>query len=266
MTDINSKEKKNVAAIIQARMDSNRLPGKVMKDIRGYPMLDWVITRAKSAEMVDSVMVATTIDASDNTVAEWCEKHRVPCFRGATLDVLDRFYQAATMIKADVVVRLTADCPLIDPNVIDDVIRLFFEKDADFCANRLPAPYHRTFPIGLDVEVVSFYALQRAWREAKQVFEREHVLPYLYAVDGRFKISILEAPQDYGQMRWTVDTPQDLAFIRRLIAEMQCDRDVSWLQILEYLEEHPALAEINASVQHKKFTDIDQRANRGQAH
>jgi len=244
-------------------MGSNRLPGKVLEKICENPMLDWVVSRAGQASLVSKVLVATTTDASDDLIASWCTENHVHCYRGAVLDVLDRFYQAASSAQADIVVRLTADCPLIDPAVIDDVITLLIDSGADFSANRLPPPYHRTFPIGLDVEVVSFSALERAWQEADQPFEREHVLPYLYEEKGRFKVEIIDAPRDLGDLRWTVDTPEDLEFIRTLMAQLKCDRQLSWLQILAYIENHPELARINASVQHKSYTDVDHRNHQG---
>jgi len=240
-------------------MGSSRLPGKVMKDICGYPMLDWVVYRAKQASNISTVIVATTIDDSDDPIADWCAENRVACFRGSVLDVLDRFYQAASSAQADIIVRLTADCPLVDPMVMNDVIDLLLNESADFAANRLPPPFHRTFPIGLDVEVVSFSALERAWREADQTFEREHVLPYLYEQEGRFKVSILNAPQDLGDLRWTVDTQQDLDFIRAVLADLECDRNLSWLSILNHIKNKPELMQINAEIQHKSFKDVDYR-------
>ena len=262
MNILDDKNKPNVVCIIQARMGSNRLPGKVLEEICADPMLDWVVYRAQQSSCVSKVVVATTTDASDDAIAVWCAAKQVDCYRGAVQDVLDRFYQSALLTSADVIVRLTADCPLIDPKVIDDVINLFVKTDADFAANRLPPPFHRTFPIGLDVEVASFAALERAWREADQPFQREHVLQYLYEEEGRFNVSILDAQRDFGAYRWTVDTPQDLEFIRALMADLKCDRDASWLVILDHIQRHPQLALINADVHHKSFTDVDHRAGK----
>ena len=261
MTEEKNHDQK-IVAIIQARMGSNRLPDKVLKDICGYPMLDWVVTRTMRSSSIDDVMVATSTDMNDDPVAAWCEHNHIQCFRGSALDVLDRFYQAAVLVKADVIIRLTADCPLIDPNVIDAVVELFLQKKTDFAANRLPPPFHRTYPIGLDVEVVSFRALEQAWYEASKGFEREHVLPYLYAREGRFKIAVLDAEQNYGDMRWTVDTRQDLEFIRTLLTAMHCNRELGWMDILQFLNNHPELAEMNADVKHKSFTDVDERVQK----
>jgi len=151
-----------------------------MKNLSGKPMLEWVIKRGEQAKKIDETVVATTTDPSDDAVADWCEVNSVPCYRGSTYDVLDRYYQTALWRGTDRIVRVTADCPLIDPNVIDDVVSLYETTGADFAANRLPPPWHRTFPIGLDVEVVSFPLLERAWKEADKPFEREHVMPWFY--------------------------------------------------------------------------------------
>ncbi len=174
-------------AIIQGRMNSSRLPGKVLKPIAGRPMLCHVMDRTASAETINEVIVATSDDPSDDPIELTCSREGYLCYRGSQFDVLDRFYQAASLADASVIVRITADCPLIDPGVIDRTVRAFFEQGADFAANRLPPPYKRTYPIGLDVEVCSFTALERAWNEAKLPHEREHVMPYLYDQPGRFK-------------------------------------------------------------------------------
>ncbi len=178
--------KLNVVAIIQARMSSSRLPGKVLLDIAGKPMLQWVVERVRQAPGVSEVVVATTDNPADDPIEEFCVKNNILIFRGNQFDVLDRYYQTAKLVNADVIVRVTADCPLIDPNEVDNLLNEFFERKVDFAANRLPPPWHRTFPIGLDVEIASFAALERAWNEATEIHDREHVMPYLYEVEGRF--------------------------------------------------------------------------------
>jgi spore coat polysaccharide biosynthesis protein SpsF len=263
MANSRSNQTQKIVCIVQARMGSSRLPGKVLKDICGFPMLDWVIHRAQLASSINAIMVATTTDQEDDPIADWCIQNGITFYRGSALDVLDRFYQAAVSVDADVIVRLTADCPLIDPAVIDEVVGALLDRQADFAANRLPPPFHRTFPIGLDVEVVTFTALERAWQDAKEQFEREHVLPYLYKDVGKFNVFVLDAKEDYGALRWTVDTPQDLEFIRALTAAMECARDASWLTVLDFLQDHPEITAINSGVAHKSFTDIDHRALSG---
>lgn len=248
-----------IVAIIQARMSSSRLPGKVLKEIAGVSMLEWVVKRANRASLLDSVVVATTTDPSDDPLAALCAEKGIPCYRGSLYDVLDRYYQAARHFQADIVIRLTADCPFIDPNVIDHTVREFLSAGVDFAANRLPPPWHRTYPIGLDVEVCSFTALERTWKEASEPFEREHVMPYLYDQEGRFSILLVDNDPDYGSYRWTVDTPEDLDLIRQVVQYFQNKDDFSWLDVLDLFQKHPELLKINAEVQHKLFNEFDQR-------
>ncbi len=245
--------------IIQARMSSSRLPGKVLKEIGDRPMLGWVVERARQAKSADSVMVATTNDASDDTLETYCRAHKVPVFRGSSFDVLDRYYRALEASQADVVIRLTADCPLIDPGLIDQLVDGFLERGVDFAANRLPPPWKRTYPIGLDIEVASADALRRAWTEAEEKFEREHVMPYLYDKQGRFKIWIMDHSEDHGSLRWTVDTPEDLEAVRLIFSRLEHPLTASWLDVLELVKSDPALMALNAAVPHKTLTEIDSR-------
>ncbi len=254
-----AQPKPRVVAIIQGRMSSSRLPGKILKDIAGQPMLWHVVERVRMAKTVDETLVATTTDPSDNPAAEFCAQRSIPCYRGSLFDVLDRFYQAARQAHAEVVVRVTADCPLIDPWVIDRTVNDLLDSGSDFSANRLPPPWKRTYPIGLDTEVCTFAALERAWREAELPHEREHVMPYLYDVTGRFAVRVVDAEQDYGHLRWTVDTPEDLVVVRRLFELLGGRRDFTWQDVLAIWLAHPELAEINASVRHHKFDDVDER-------
>lgn len=248
--------------IIQARMGSSRLPGKVMKDLCGRPMLEWVVKRGQRAKQIDQVMVATTVDPGDDAIAKWCEENSVQCYRGSVFDVLDRYYQAAKLVEADIVVRVTADCPLIDPDVLDRTIELFKKEDADFAANRLPPPWHRTFPIGLDVEVVSFKMLERAWKEAEAPFEREHVMPWFYDTEGRCKVSILDNDPDYGMHRWTVDTPDDYELLKKIFGHLSDPMNASWLDVLHLIATHPDYEKINESTHAKRVDVVDERAKK----
>lgn len=250
---------KKVVAIIQARMGSSRLPGKVLKDLAGKPMLAHVIIRTLLSRIIDEVWVATTTDPSDDPIQVFCVERNVQFYRGDVFDVLDRYYQAAKASKADIVVRITADCPLVDPELIDSLIWAFENLGVDFAANRLPPPFKRSFPIGLDVEVAHFSALEKAWCEAEIPFEREHVMPFLYDQPGRFKTLLMHNEMDYGDKRWTVDTQEDLDMVSRVVEYFGERNDFSWLEVLNWLEQHPEIEQINAEVKHKSLEEIDDR-------
>jgi spore coat polysaccharide biosynthesis protein SpsF len=247
-----------VVTIIQARMSSSRLPGKVLKDIAGKPMLAWVVERSRLSKMVDEVVVVTSTDPSDDPVELSCVERGYEVYRGDLYDVLDRYYRAARLYHADVIIRLTGDCPLIDPGVIDHTLEEFFKSGVDFAANRLPPPWKRTYPIGLDTEICTFVALQRAWKEAKETYQREHVMPYFYDKQGRFRVLLVNHDPDYGSMRWTVDTPEDLELVRRIVEHFQPREDFTWLEVLELFKRQPELATINQSVKPKMTQEVDQ--------
>ena len=264
-----------IIAIIQGRMASSRLPGKVLLDLGGKPMLGRVVERIRRAKKLDGFIVATTGDVSDDPVEGYCRQAGYPVFRGDMFDVLDRFYQAACQVKAEIIVRVTADCPVIDPALLDQTVDEFFRSAADFGANRLPPPWKRTYPIGLDVEVCTFQALERAWKEADQKFQREHVMPYFYegipanafdptgnslVVSPRgFRVLLLNHQPDLGSLRWTVDTPEDLELMRQVYARFGGRDDFSWLDVLELFQREPELSRLNAGIHHKTAFDEDAR-------
>ncbi len=249
----------SVAAIIQARMGSSRLPGKVLMDIGGAPMLSRVVIRSRRAQTLGRVVVATTWDAGDDPVAAYCRQQGFPVVRGHPQDVLDRYYQAARLFSAQTIVRLTADCPLIDPREIDRTVRAFQHSGVDFAANRLPPPWERTTPIGMDTEVVAFSALEKAWQAADQRHQREHVMPYFYEEEGRFKVLLVDQEPNLGHLRLTVDTAEDLALVRKIFDAFGNSDSFSLSEILDLLAQHPDWQSINASVSHKGFLDVDQR-------
>ena len=238
-----------VITIVQARMASERLPGKVLADIQGKPMLVRVVDRATTAQFSDGLLVATSTDLEDDAIEKECLKQGIEAFRGDPTDVLDRYIHAAETAGASVVVRLTADCPLIDTGLIDDAIRAFLAADPpiDFVANRLPD--QRTYPIGTDVEVCSIEALHRAWSEADQPYHREHVMPYLYEEPGRFKTLLLQNDADLSWMRLTVDEQADLDFVRQIYKRL--GDQSTWLEVVDLIEREPSLMEINASIEQK---------------
>lgn len=265
-------------------MTSSRLPGKILADIAGQPMLQRVFIRTSRSATVSQTIFATTTDSTDDPVAEYCDLSGIPYTRGSLYDVLDRYYQTAKSAKADVVVRITADCPVIDPELIDKVVNTVIneqssvnDKPFDFVCNRLPPPYHRTYPIGLDIEACTFKALEQAWKKAKEPQQREHVMPYFYEgveliTDNRllhtgisprgYHIALLHNPTDFGDYRWTVDTPEDLEFIRQVYAHFEGRDDFSWKEVLTLVHDNPELMQINAGVKHKTLKDIDKRAIR----
>jgi spore coat polysaccharide biosynthesis protein SpsF len=252
-------------AIIQARMSSSRLPGKVLLDLNGQPMLVRVVERTRRAKTIADIIIATTSDPSDDPIEALCRERGYPVYRGSMFDVLDRYYGAAQQAGAEIIVRVTADCPVIDPQVIDEVVQAFIREGADFAANRLPPPWKRTYPIGLDTEVCSFAGLERAWKEAGLQFEREHVMPFFYRVEGRFKVVVIDHDPDCGAYRWTVDTQEDLQLLREIFRRF-ADDTFSWLDVLALVEREPELARINAAVKAKVAMDVDTRAEgRGDA-
>ena len=197
-------------AIIQARMGSTRLPGKVLKDICGDTMLSRVVRRTQRATLLDNIVIATTEKADDQEIASECDKHGIQVFRGNEEDVLDRYLKAAKEYKAEAVVRITSDCPLIDPEVIDQVIRAFLGKKPDYASNFL----ERTYPQGLETEIMTFNALNLAWHEGKLPYQRIHVTPYIFENPTLFNLLSVKADGEFCNTRWTVDTPEDLEFVR----------------------------------------------------
>jgi spore coat polysaccharide biosynthesis protein SpsF len=246
-----------IIAIIQARMSSTRLPGKVLLDLGDRSVLSRMVERVKQSRMVTRVVVATTIDPTDDPIVKLCQDEKIDVFRGSLPDVLDRYYQAAVLYHADIVVRLTGDCPLIDPQLIDQTIQLMIDQKADFSCNRLPPPFHRTYPIGLDVEVCSMPALTFAWHVADEKHDREHVLPYLYEVKGRFNVVQLDHTEDLGSLRWTLDTPEDYVLLQEVINRLDGSNEFTWLDVLELFKKDPELAHINQSIKHKSMFDVE---------
>ncbi|HXG51796.1 MAG TPA: aminotransferase class III-fold pyridoxal phosphate-dependent enzyme [candidate division Zixibacteria bacterium] len=236
---------RGVLAIVQARMGSRRLPGKTLADIEGEPMLARVVARVGRARHVDGIVVATSSAPSDDAIADFCERRGLDLFRGSEADVLDRFYRAARARGADAIVRVTADCPLIDPEVMDRVIAAYLAGDCDYASNTILP----TYPDGLDTEVFSFAALEAAWREARFPAEREHVTPYLRC-SGRFRLRNVECEhgRELARQRWTVDEAGDLEFVRAIYARLGPGADFGWRDVLAAMDADPSLARVNGGV------------------
>jgi glutamate-1-semialdehyde 2,1-aminomutase len=232
-----------IVALVQARMGSTRLPNKVMKPIGGIPMIELLLTRLARAKEVDQIIVATSVDELNLTLVEHVRKLGYTCEQGSENDVLDRYVQAARKHQADVVVRITGDCPLVDPDLVDEVIRLFKNTDVDYLCNNYPP----TYPDGLDIEICTFKALEQAWQETNETFDREHVTPYLRK-PGKFNIDTKQNNEDLSALRWTVDEPADFTVIEKVFQHFHPRTDFSWLDILHLQQQQPNLFNLNQNI------------------
>jgi spore coat polysaccharide biosynthesis protein SpsF (cytidylyltransferase family) len=243
-----------VMVIIQARMGSTRLPGKVMKIILGKPVLIHDLERIKGMKRINGIIVATTTLEEDNLIVKTIEDYdaNICIYRGNVENVLDRYYKAAKLYGADVIVRITSDCPLIDTNISDITVDKFFDGVCDYCSNNLP----RTFPLGLDTEVFSFKSLELAWELAETSFEREHVTPYIRDHPEKFKLASVTNNIDLSHLRWTLDYPEDFEFINEIYKRLG-QKFFNTNDILKVLKNEPFLMEINRKyTQNKKMKFI----------
>lgn len=249
--------KRRVVAIVQARLSSTRLPGKVLEPLLGLPMIVFMWRRIQRATLVDTIVLATSVDPSDDVLAEEAARHGITCHRGDLNDVLGRFEGAARAAQADVVVRLTGDCPLIDPEVVDTAIRTLVDSGADYVSNSDPP----TYPDGLDVEVFTFAALVRAHAEARLPSEREHVTPYLRNHKALFHQDNVRACVDMSALRWTVDHADDLAVVRALLAAHTLDSALraDRFDFLRVYERHAELGDANRHRRNEGYTKSLQR-------
>ena len=242
----------DIVAIIQARMGSTRLPGKVLKEIGNKTMLGHVVTRTQQAEMIDQIVVATTTKPDDEAIVSTASELGVPAFRGSEPDVLDRYYRAAKQYEVGTVVRITADCPLTDPDVTDRALRTFKKQKPDYASTHLK---RRTYPRGVGAEVMTFEALKEAWEKADESYEREHVTPYIYQHPDQFQLyHISSSHGDYSHLRFTVDTSHDLAFVRGVHNRLD-NEFASWVEVIDLLEKNPNMIKINQHVEQKKLRE-----------
>jgi spore coat polysaccharide biosynthesis protein SpsF len=233
----------NVLAILQARASSSRLPSKVLKPILGRPMLAHQLDRVRRARSLDALIVATSTDSSDDPIEQLCATEGVSCFRGSLDDVLDRYYQAALPHRPSTIVRLTGDCPLADPDLIDRVVEFFHSDRFDI------AGADQTHPDGLDVEVFRFDVLEHAWRHATRPSDREHVSRFILDQPDRFRIGPYSSPVDLSHMRWTVDEPQDFELVTRIYEALHPRKPAFTTEdILELLAAQPELLELNRGI------------------
>ena len=222
-------------------MSSRRLPGKVLADLGGHPVLSWVTGGLRPASTLDEIVVATSTDQADDAIAKWCAQAEFRCYRGSLKDVLARYAAATRWTQADVVVRITADCPLIDSQVVDLIVRKLISENLDYCG------LGGEFPHGLDCEAMTAKALERAHSEAVSSYDREHVTPYLKRSGLGFRTGSVEPFKGLGHHRWTLDHPQDLALLRALVACRGVGpSELKTNDVLAVLDSHPELSEINA--------------------
>ncbi len=237
-------------AIVQARMTSTRLPGKVLMPVQGRPLLSWQLERMRRASRLDAIVVATTVNAVDDAIVSFCKGEGVEVTRGSEQDVLSRYVEAARKSDAHTVVRVTSDCPLMDPALLDEALARFqaSQPPCDYLSNML-AP---SFPYGLAVEVMTAKALYEAGSEADDPQEREHVTPFIYWRPQRFRLQSFATVPDLSFHRWTVDTPEDFDLVSRIIRALYPkDPDFGWRDVLLLLAQHPDWVKINAHIGQK---------------
>ncbi|MFH1700240.1 MAG: glycosyltransferase family protein [Candidatus Zixiibacteriota bacterium] len=241
------KSSYSVVAILQARMSSSRLPGKVLRPIMGRPMLEYHLGRLSRSCKIDKLIVATSDQKDDSPICDLCDNLGVDFYRGSLNDVLDRFYRASLEFPSDIIVRLTGDCPLADPKIIDHGIKRFINSDFDYLSNTV----ERTFPIGLDFEIFYSHHLKKAGENAVLPSEREHVTPYFHNHPEIFSIGQFSNDIDLSHHRWTVDEPQDFEFVLKVFESLYPDNPAfTTNDVLRLLERRPELMSLNYDIIH----------------
>jgi len=231
-----------IGCIIQARTNSKRLPKKILKNLdEEYNILEYVINQLKSSKKIDKIIIATTLSKQDEIIVNFAKKNNYEYFRGSENDVLDRFYQCAKKFNLDIIVRITSDCPLIDPNIVDQVIEKFTLTNNDYVTNIFP----RTFPKGLDIEIFDFIVLTHMWKNATLPSEREHVTQFVFN-NKKFKIGNFENKQNLGNLRWTIDYEKDYEFLCKIIQKIE-KRPILMNDVLKILNSEPDLKKINSN-------------------
>tara|TARA_A100001037_G_C14977933_1_gene556721 strand:+ start:189 stop:917 length:729 start_codon:yes stop_codon:yes gene_type:complete len=241
-----------IECIIQARMGSSRLPGKTLIELQNKKTtLDFVINQLSFSKLIDRIVIATTNLEEDDVIEEKAKTLGIQVFRGSETDVLDRYYRCAKQFQMRNIVRITADCPLIDPIIVDKVIERFNINNFDYVTNTI----FRTYPVGTDVEVFTFQSLEKSWYESKMEDEREHVTPFLRNKNSNFKIENVQDDEDLSHLRWTLDTIEDLTLIRKIASKIK-NKPILMTDILELFSKEPELISINEHLSKKKETKI----------
>lgn len=238
--------------IIQARMGSTRLPGKVLKQLEGKPVLWHVIERVKQSKLVDDVIIATTTSKKDNQIVEFCRTNNIKYYRGSEDNVLERYYETAKHFKSDIVLRITSDCPLIDANVIDKILSFYLENSYDLVTNAGSDLSQRTYPRGLDTEIFSYKLLEEVYNKAKEKHQLEHVTPFIY--ENNFNIYYYKNEVDYSNYRLTLDTEEDYELIKKIYEELyKNEHDFHMEEIIKLFKNRTGLELINKSIKQKKL-------------
>lgn len=241
-----------LGAIVQARTGSTRLPGKVLKKIADKTVLEHVVERLKFSTKLDTIIVSTTINPIDDSIVDLCKKQKIPFFRGSEFNVLERYYETASHYNLDVIVRVTSDCPLIDPIIVDSVIRKYLHSKYDLVTNAGLIDSQRTFPRGLDLEVFSFDILKIAHSKATHEYHKEHVTPYIY--ENFNNLYTVKSLIDYSNYRLTLDTHEDWILINRIFDLLYIEEKYFGLsEIVSLLEQNPSLVKINQQINQKKI-------------
>ncbi|SFL89552.1 spore coat polysaccharide biosynthesis protein SpsF [Paenibacillus sp. 1_12] len=239
-----------IVAIIQARMGSTRLPGKIMLNLYGETVLSRVVKRVQMAKGIDSIVIATTLLPHDDILIDETLKLGALAYRGSEEDVLSRYFEAAVKYKADVIIRITSDCPLIEPELISEMLDFFHKHPCDYLSNTI----HRTYPRGLDVEVFTIDSLAEAMQNAGHIDQREHVTPYIYQNPNRYHIKQFINAIDYSKHRWTLDTPEDWELIHSIYKNLYSNNEsFGWLEVLRLFDGNSELFNINAFIEQKKL-------------
>jgi spore coat polysaccharide biosynthesis protein SpsF len=237
-----------IGCIVQARMGSSRLPGKVMEKIEGKFLLDYVLEQLKAAENIDKIIIATTTLSNDEVICKFLSSKNIEFFRGSSEDVLDRYYQCAKKFSIDIIVRITADNPLIDPNIIDMMINEYENKKVDYLTNTL----ERTFPYGTEVEIFSSKILENTWKNAKKPSEREHVTPFIRDPKNKFVLMNIKNSENFSNLRYTVDKIDDLKLVREIVKNISM-RPIHIQDIIKLYKQKPEIFKINKNIKHDGY-------------
>lgn len=247
-----NNQSNNIVAIIQARLGSTRLPRKIFLPLSNIPILSHVYSRISNSKLINQIVIATTDLSGDDLIEKFCEENNINFYRGSSDDVLSRYYFAAKKFNADIILRITSDCPLIDPKIVDAIIIKLLNNNFDYASNVLK----RTFPRGYDAEVFTFQTLENAFKLAKENYEREHVTPFIYNHPELFTLFNYENEIDYSNYRLTIDTKEDYELLQIIFDSLYSQNNIFNLQdVIEFLQKNPKLVQINQHIEQKKLKE-----------